>query len=71
MIAISFDMVNRHDMVIDHGRAIAYVAREVGIPAVICLSELVPEVKRLRIGRAPVMWVDPDLPPERAQPENR
>ena len=32
------------------------------------LRELVPEVKRLRIGRAPVMWVDPSLPPERAQP---
>jgi threonine dehydratase len=29
----------------NHGRAIAYVARELGIPAAICVSELVPESK--------------------------
>lgn len=29
----------------NHGRALAYVARETGVPAVICLSELVPAVK--------------------------
>jgi len=29
----------------NHGRAIAYVARELGIPAAICLSDLVPQSK--------------------------
>ena len=29
----------------NHGRAIAYVARATGVPAVICLSELVPKIK--------------------------
>lgn len=29
----------------NHGRAVAHVARELGIPAVVCLSERVPEAK--------------------------
>ena len=29
----------------NHGRAVAYAARAMGIPATVCLSELVPEVK--------------------------
>ena len=29
----------------NHGRAVAYVARELGIPATVCLSEAVPEAK--------------------------
>ena len=29
----------------NHGRAVAWVARRLGIPAVICLTRLVPEVK--------------------------
>ncbi|MCA9704603.1 MAG: AAA family ATPase [Myxococcales bacterium] len=32
------------------------------------LRELVPEVKRIRIGRASVMWSDPSVPAERAAP---
>ncbi len=29
----------------NHGRAVAYVARNFGIPAVVCISETVPEIK--------------------------
>jgi threonine dehydratase len=33
----------------NHGRALSYVSRQLGIPAVVCLSEPVPEVKRAAI----------------------
>ena len=35
----------------NHGRAVSYVARQLGIRAVVCLSEAVPEVKRDAIQR--------------------
>jgi len=35
----------------NHGRALSYVARRLGIRAVVCLSEAVPEVKRAAIRR--------------------
>ena len=35
----------------NHGRALSYVARRLGIRAVVCLSEAVPEVKREAIRR--------------------
>lgn len=43
----------------NHGRALSYVARQLGIPAVVCLSELVPEGKReaiRRLGAEAVVW---------------
>jgi len=33
----------------NHGRAVAFAARRLGLPAVVCLSELVPENKRAAI----------------------
>ena len=33
----------------NHGRAVAYMARRLGLPATVCLSTLVPEVKRRAI----------------------
>ncbi|MCB1036789.1 MAG: pyridoxal-phosphate dependent enzyme, partial [Acidobacteria bacterium] len=46
----------------NHGRALAYVAQALGVPAVICLSELVPPVKVEAIRRlgAEVVVSGPD-----------
>ncbi|MEM9012394.1 MAG: hydroxyectoine utilization dehydratase EutB [Pseudomonadota bacterium] len=35
----------------NHGRAVAYAARRAGIPALICMSDMVPETKRTGIRR--------------------
>lgn len=35
----------------NHGRAVAYAARQRGIPALVCMSDLVPETKRESIRR--------------------
>ena len=51
----------------NHGRALAHVARAVGVPAVICLSELVPAgkveaIRRLNdVSDTSLLMQDPDL----------
>ncbi|MGB5844057.1 MAG: hydroxyectoine utilization dehydratase EutB [Anaerolineales bacterium] len=48
ILSLSEDERNRGVMAVssgNHGRAVAYVARQYGLPAVICVSETVPENK--------------------------